>query len=262
YLEKKVKQTDVFNRKQRGYLKDYFIKGVRPEYDYIDNPMPIPLLFMLWFHPDQSQACWNEIVSYVWKMPDDIIYDHYKTSIEIFTRNAGTVFRYNPKDGFYDGFMGGLEERIFTILFGDKFKSYIYISQTWEVNLNDLKVIPARWFYSIIWLKKSLENINPTVFWQYDQPIDLCIAGLKDSHIEDFLGLHRIGLPERKERARHRFYEYLNILAGENYPEGEFRVNYIKKMRTKLNEEKIPPLLDELWQKAKKGELTPDYICS
>ncbi|MCX4028255.1 hypothetical protein H0A36_06165 [Endozoicomonas sp. SM1973] len=258
YLEKKVKKTDAFNRKQRGYLKDYFLKGIRPEYDYIDNPMPIPLLFMLWFHPDHSEACWDKIIKYIWKMPDDIIYEHYRFSIDIFRKNAGSPFDYFPEEGFSDGFMGGLEERIFILLFGEKFKTHIYISNKWQLNFEDIQLYPARWFYQIIWLNKSINKTNPTVYWQYDHAVNACIEHLQNEDIKAFLGLHKPGFSERKERAKTRFYEYLNVLASDNYPEGEFRKRYIQKMRAKLDEGNIPPLLDELWQKAKKGELAID----
>ncbi|MCX4028254.1 hypothetical protein H0A36_06160 [Endozoicomonas sp. SM1973] len=262
YISKKLNHVHSIeiDRKQRTYLKNYYLKGIRPRYDLFLNATPIPLIFMLWFHPDQSEKCWQEIIDYIYQMPDIVVYEHYKLSFSIFMECSGNLNRFSPASGFSDGFMEGLEENMLPVLFGKTNERILSISKGWSLDRYSCTggSHPASWFYSYSFLTSDINKVNRSLFTQYGFAIDLCFSQLNNKWIERFCGKNAPPVPGRKERERSRFYSYINYLASDKQPEGEFRKSYLEKLREKLNKGDIPPLLDELWQKAKKGELTVD----
>jgi len=111
--------SEKFRKKQLKAYEAYFLKGKEPKWDRAYDDDPIPLVFRLWFDPDQSEDNWNRILESVVNYPDSMtIENSLRDSFKIFQESDNAV-HYSGIENVPNGFMIGLEERMFSFLYGD-----------------------------------------------------------------------------------------------------------------------------------------------
>jgi hypothetical protein len=99
-------------RKEIKCLKDYFLKGTESDkVGFDENDIDwVPVIFKLWFHPEQSEKNWARLCDKIWLR--DFVY-----SSQLFNEGACE----DHGNGFQPpyGFMGGLEPKVLKFLLGN-----------------------------------------------------------------------------------------------------------------------------------------------
>lgn len=111
-------QSERFTKKQLKAYEAYFLKGKEPKWNKDYDEDPIPLLFRLWFDPNQSKENWEVIRNSVLNYPDTMmISEILRESFEIL-EEANDHVTYSGLHSTPEGFMAGLECRIYEFMHG------------------------------------------------------------------------------------------------------------------------------------------------
>lgn len=243
--------------RMRIYEK-YFMKGLIPAFNP-SGEVAVCLLFLLWWHPDQSDDNWqllNDVVRHVGGL---YARNHYSDSINMLIGNAGSVLGFSPAAGFEDGFLQGKEERALQFFLGrDIGSNLVLFDKEKEQNKfgNHMDVIYRGGVGMTHWLTNSIKNINRYVIWQYDTYLEYWYENLTEENLEKLLVSNNEDSNMRKKskkREEEGLRMYLETLAGfdANSDASNFRKVFVEKVRKILNERPIPSLLKNMWEEAK-----------
>jgi len=110
-----------YSKGQLKILEAYYLKGKEPKWSDAEDAMeedPIPLVYRLWLHPDQSDESWCAIVEQVLSYRGrGLAGISIKESRRILDQYANSHY-FNGIDA-PAGFVGGAEKRIFQFLVGE-----------------------------------------------------------------------------------------------------------------------------------------------
>lgn len=248
-IKERLVLSEKFTKKELKTYESYFIKGREPkwskypEQDWGWDDDPIPLLFRLWFDPDQSLGNWkriyNELLSYV---DSDVIEHSLEVSIEIFSVQANNHVTYSGLFSTPNGFMGGQEKKMFDFLIGPPNTEDVIRFLGTEVD-KQLRFLCGYYSDMHEWLStKNLHNSNKINQYKFEH----WYYRLTDAYCEKING---------NERDMERLVPYLATVAA--YPEPDetsddfIRQNYCAKAREILNNRPLPKLMSEWWDAAK-----------
>ena len=106
-------------RKLRIYER-YFLKGELPAFDPLSD-VPVCLLFLVWWHPVDSDANWQLIKEVIRHIGGEYSRSHYSDSVNMLIENSGSI-GFVEADGYPNGFFQGNEERLFNYFINDEVK--------------------------------------------------------------------------------------------------------------------------------------------
>ena len=113
-IKQRLESAHRHTKKELKIFERFFLKGKDPYGERIGAD-PIPLIYRLWFSPDQSEEAWLKIVDQVFS------YHPWQTHLSLdetdkVIRDELNNSKYYGKEGNPLGFMGGLEKRMFEFL--------------------------------------------------------------------------------------------------------------------------------------------------
>ncbi len=249
-IKKRLEHIELPKNKIKTYEK-YFLTGKVPRFN-VQTLVSVCLLYMCWWHPDQSEKNWQLIKNVIWLIGGEYAIAHYEDSIEAMSK-AGWPNLFIEEEGFPDGFMMGLEERMFNFIIDDDienpFVKFNYDERkTKFCGYEDLPYSGAYHggFSTGTWLTNADSCSNRYVTWQYDRAIKYWYASLTNTQVER--DLQRRGSVIALERSLNAIAKYDDKSKPDHY-----KSIYVNKVRKILNEKPIPEKLKEMWEEAKKS---------
>jgi len=110
--------SEKFTKKQLKAYESFFLRGRTPKWNVLFDNDPIPLIFRLWFDPDQSEQNWSEIRDLVLNYPEPIVIrESLRETFDIFHEADNGVI-YSGLFKTPNSFMNGLEKKMFSFLYG------------------------------------------------------------------------------------------------------------------------------------------------
>jgi len=238
--------SEKFTKKQLKAYESFFLRGRTPKWNVLFDNDPIPLIFRLWFDPDQSEQNWSEIRDLVLNYPEPIVIrESLRETFDIFHEADNGVI-YSGLFKTPNSFMNGLEKKMFSFLYGSPDSSE-YI----KFNGEEFYVIRLfhGYYYSdnYRWLdSKNLCNSfkisqYKLEHWYYKLTDEYCdkLEKLTPSG-DSSLANVRLYLEKVQE------YKYLS----EGYID-EVRAGYCRNVRDILDNRVLPEKMQQWWLDAK-----------
>lgn len=244
-IKERLEITESYTKKELKTYENYFLKGKEPKWDKEWGDDPIPLLYRLWFDPDQSVEHWQAIIDAVlaYPGPTQIGPSLEETYGKLW--QAGNYVSFSGIDTS-DGFMGGLEEKIFHFLMGSPDSGDYLEYGNGQKIFKGLRFSKGHYNRMRRWLNlKYLQNsylvdLYALEYWYHRLTDDLCESIKNDE--------------KKGSSGEQCVLDYLQVVA--NYPEpveGDanfIRQDYCEKVRKILNERPLPALMKQWWEQA------------
>jgi hypothetical protein len=224
----------------------YYLTGKEPRWSEEEEAMetdPIPLVYRLWLHPDQSDESWCAITERVLAYKAGWLTGTSLKESSAILKQRANASMYNGVDAPM-GFMGGAEKRIFQFMTGEAAPGNRY-------SYRGEPLYSVGWF-GFLYYKNLCEWLNASVPSNPFQINHYCLnqwaAFVEGSTLLDMY------LKDCKSDFRFEQYikQYFSLIA--KYPppaerdENYERQEYCKEARDILNNTNIPPLLKGWWQ--------------
>lgn len=231
------------SRTQLKALENYYLKGKVPKFNS-SSLVTISLVYLCWLHPDQTDENWQLIKDVIWLIGGEYAKEHHRLSIELVMGGG-----YCEDEGFPNGLMGGLEERIFNFLIDDVECQYVKFNC--DERLTKFGDVEARPYAKVFdccgfdtFLTYEDRYTGRHDVWQYDRPLEYWYASLRKEKIESVIGNHR---------KKNKLLRFLDAVAQYDVVSDptHHKSIYVKKVRKILNERPIPSQLQALWEEAK-----------
>ena len=202
-------------------------------------------MFLVWWHPDQSDENWNTIKQIIQHLGGSYAQFHYNDSIDILLTNV-TSLASIPADGFNTGFMMGEEERVWNFLIDDDVNNdeVYFIAEKSQRKFGRHSDVKYRMGIGMTnWLTNSEGYVNRYALWQYDSCINYWYSSLTERRIDK-------AFKKNDVKSWQRYFDALVHFDAETDPDN-FRSVYVNKIRKILDEKPIPAKLEKLWESTK-----------
>jgi hypothetical protein len=236
-IKKSLREIDELDRDYLKRLQEYFLTGKEPKIRHRHKPY-ILMIFRLWFHVDQSEGNWSDIIR-------ETGVDDFRHSRGIYLRHAGRAQLF--VDDY--GFMGGLEERFVKVFYPVTDAA----NETIEVDGENIRIFQngfenfiKKWLSEIgLWLIES--RSNPYCIYQY--MLDFI---LDNYHISKLSKLKDDPDDENIPALLVILAQCAHFIEPKEMPgEDSSQRRFAQKIYDELEQRELLPYLSELWEKMK-----------
>ncbi|MFT6910408.1 MAG: hypothetical protein ACJAS1_007137 [Oleiphilaceae bacterium] len=239
-------QSEKFTKKQLKTVESFFLRGKEPKWDIAFDNDPIPLLFRLWFDPDQSEGNWEIIRNSVLSYPAPMAIDEtLRESFEIL-EEANDHVTYSGLHNTPESFMGGLESRIYKFMHGPAESPGIIKYQDGEYAVTRL-FHTGYYLNNYEWLHQQ-KLANKYKLNQYK--LEYWYQALSD---DDCAKLEKLK-PSGESRLGSVLLYLEKVQEYKSLPEDsidEARASYCEKVREILDNRPLPEKMRQWWEEAK-----------
>ncbi|GAB3253537.1 hypothetical protein [Chitinimonas naiadis] len=244
-IQQRLISSSRHTKKDLKIFERFFLKGKDPYVDRIGAD-PIPLIYRLWFSPDQSDEAWRKIVDEVFS------YHPWQTHLSLdetdkVIRDELSSSKYCGKEGYPLGFMGGLERRMFEFLGVDSSTGQFISFEGRRIIHPQVFNIP--YYLDLIGWLRGDEYVNPYNFSLYSH--EFWYAALSDEFCE------RIVQKEWQPSVTEYFGLVLRHVRTPGLPESEQR-EYCRLVFSMIENRPVPGMIKTWWEQEKQRmELEP-----
>lgn len=248
----------------RGHMKimeAYYLKGKDPKWsDDGWEEDPIPLVFRLWLHPDQSDESWCEIT-------EKVLAYRRRSLTGISIKDGRRIINSCALSHYYNGvdaplsFFCGAEERLFRFMYwgSESGRRYMYNPRPKYPEENDYLYSPpsfGSWYYvdMSLWLGVELPEVGivrsptPNPYYLGRYLTELWRQYLENATEED---VEKIRADERYTKIIKGYFavvaQYPKSVDGDDYG----RCEHCHEVRNILDGANVPPLIKQWWEVAK-----------
>lgn len=244
-----------FSRGEIKIFKDYF-NGVEPDWDETGvEPDPIPLVFRLWLHPDQSEESWCRITEkFLAYRKRNFIHISLHESYRILSQFGDTHF-FNGIDAPL-GFFAGSDKKLAQFMMGETAAGarYTYNLDPKQPDKYEALYPPGSFgcfYYSdmCVWLGVAdafnrHSGCNPFLLGAYE-------LERWRTFVENDTGEYADAIA-KDERFERFIKQYFNTVL--HYQGGDVeREQYCRRAREILDDCRNPPILEAWWREAKQA---------